>query len=285
MAKNLEQFIKTIKTTNIVPSYYYTDYQRVEEHLASFRSVVSKLDRVESSGEFINKFTECYNEDNNNIEVTPLFTGVRPDKMIVLNDEGKHVEKFNSTNVTISEAIGFLKEVGFLERIDEYKGIDLPSYFFGVNVGLDSNGRKNRGGKQMERLVGSYIKPIFNENEFKEQATIKDVNKKLGTALNWEGKKEKRIDLVIYANSKIYFIETNFFNSSGSKTDINTRFINLNTQVKNLSDNSVFILITDGLGLIKAKTELEDVINNIEHVYNIDDLENGLISKIKNNEI
>ena len=285
MSKTYDEFTSTIKRTNIKPSYYYTDYQRVATHIENFKDVITKLGVVSSSSEFIERFRDIYNKKESSIEVTTLFTGVRPDKMVVLSDDGNYVEKFNSDNVNFDEAIKFLDEVGFLERVDQYSPLDLPSYFFGVNVGLDSNGRKNRGGYQMEHLVGSYIKHHFNPNEFLEQANYKDVNRKFQTIFTQNEKKVKKYDFVIHTNDKYYFIETNFFNASGSKTDINTRFINLERKTKELGDNVVFILITDGQGLLSALTELEDVINDIEHVYNIDDMEKGLFEKLKMNKI
>ena len=44
--------------------------------------------------------------------------------------------------------------------------------------------------------------------------------------------------------------------------------------------NFLFIWITDGQGWKNAKSNLKEIFNEMENIYNINDLENGIISKI-----
>ena len=176
MSKTVEDFFTTIKQSNIIPSFYYTNYQRVAEHMEMFEELLDRLPEVSSKEEFVNAMRNEYIKDNNIILIVPLFTGVRPDKLRVLNDQGKTVEKFSADSISFEDGMDFLEEVGFLERISENAPFNLKSYFFGVNVGLDSNGRKNRSGEQMEKIVGSYLKGA--EKDFTPQADINKVNKK-----------------------------------------------------------------------------------------------------------
>lgn len=55
--------------------------------------------------------------------------------------------------MSAEEALSFLKESGFLELVSNRNIKSIPDYFIGVEVGLDSNGRKNRSGTSMENLV------------------------------------------------------------------------------------------------------------------------------------
>ena len=272
MSKTFEDFWATLKSTNIKPSFYYTNYQVVAKHLHEFENLLNILGTINSKKEFVEIMRTQYDIDHSIIRIVPLFTGVRPDKLVVL-EKGKIVSKFNAENVSFDEAMDFLKEVGFIERISEMAPFNLKSYFFGVNVGLDSNGRKNRSGKQMEIIVGTHLKGA--NKDFIEQANIKKVNKKWGTKFIDTNKKKKKFDFVVKGEKNFYFIETNFFNSSGSKTDINTRFVALEPYLKNISNEIKFIVITDGKGL--QKTEVEDLIKSLDNVWNIDDLENDIL--------
>ena len=50
-------------------------------------------------------------------------------------------------------------------------------------------------------------------------------------------------------------------------------------ELKNIKNFS-FIWITDGQGWKNAKSNLKETFNEMENIYNINDLENGIISKI-----
>ena len=50
-----------------------------------------------------------------------------------------------------------MRETGLFELLENHIINNLYDYVLGVEVGLDSNGRKNRGGHLMEELVEEYI--------------------------------------------------------------------------------------------------------------------------------
>ena len=275
--KTFQGYIESLKLTNIQPSYYYTDYQKIVKYTKDFEVVINKLGLVENSKDFIDKMKLIYQEDNDTINIIPLFCAVRPDKLVVLKD-GKYVEKFASESVSFDEAMEFLKEVGFFELLDDINNFDIKSYFYGVNVGLDSNARKNRGGKQMEELVNSYLVAVENINYIK-QCNFDRINENFGTSFSSPKKKKKKFDFAIFSNDVLYLIETNFFNTSGSKTDVNTRFQNLKEDLEDMDETICFILITDGNGIKKASKEIEDIYDEL-NVFNISDLENGLFKTI-----
>lgn len=279
--KTFEEFINTIQETNIQPSFYYTNYQKVAKQLHDFEDLLARLGMVNSVEDFKNKISAEYKISKAVIQIIPLFTAVRGDELVVLSDDGKKVYKFDENNVSLDEALDFLGVVGFYDKLD--KPLHLYSYYFGVEVGLDSNARKNRSGQQMAKVVGSYIKNLKNI-DYDDECNIDAISKKWEIRISQENAKKKKFDFIIKVKNTIIFIETNFFNKSGSKTSINAAFENLQMRIKNLSisDNykKMFILITDGAGLKKAMTEIKDVFNHIEFILNIDDLKNGALSEI-----
>ena len=164
---------------------------------------------------------------------------------------------------------------------------NLYDYVLGIEVGLDSNGRKNRGGHLMEDLVEKYIKEsgfIKEVNYFKEMY-LDDIEKRWNIDLsNLSGNNvsTKRFDFVIKTSKQIYLIETNFYASSGSKLNETARSYEMLAKKAKEIDGITFIWITDGLGWHDAKNNLKETFNELETMYNINDLENGTLKQVLN---
>jgi type II restriction enzyme len=152
----------------------------------------------------------------------------------------------------------------------------------GIETGLDSNGRKNRGGHQMENLVEKYIQAAGferNVNYFKEMY-LKDIEKKWNidlSALSNHGKAAKRFDFVIKTESQIYGIETNFYGSGGSKLNETARSYKMLAQEADTIDGFTFVWFTDGSAWKKAKGNLRETFEVMDTIYSIDDIENGVM--------
>ena len=162
---------------------------------------------------------------------------------------------------------------------------NLVDYATGVETGLDSNGRKNRGGHLMEDLVESFIKKAgFQKDKtyFKEMK-IKEIEDKFNIDLSEisnKGKTVKRFDFVIKTEDKVYGIETNFYASSGSKLNETARSYKQIAQEAHRINNFKFVWFTDGKGWIDARNNLEETFEVMEYIYNIKDLEDGIITKV-----
>lgn len=88
--------------------------------------------------------------------------------------------------------------------------------------------------------------------------------------------KNKKFDFVVEHNEMTYFIETNFFNNSGSKIDAEAhRLIEISKNI-NKSDKYRFLYITDGKGWLSTKSEFKQVIQDIDYIYFIDDLKTNI---------
>lgn len=162
---------------------------------------------------------------------------------------------------------------------------NLIDYATGVETGLDSNGRKNRGGHLMEDLVESYIKKAGferNVSYFKEMY-IRDITRNWGidlSAISDRGRSEKRFDFVIKTEAMVYGIETNFYAGGGSKLNETARSYKTLAMESNTIDGFSFVWFTDGKGWNSARHNLEETFDIMDHIYNIKDLENDIISKV-----
>lgn len=78
----------------------------------------------------------------------------------------------------------------------------------------------------------------------------------------------------------IYGIETNFYGSSGSKLNETARSYKTLANEAAAIDGFTFIWFTDGKGWTDARHNLEETFDVMEHIYNIKDIEDGIIDTI-----
>ena len=162
---------------------------------------------------------------------------------------------------------------------------NLVDYATGIETGLDSNGRKNRGGHLMENLVESFIKKagfVKDKTYFKEMY-IHQITTKWGidlSAISNQGKMEKRFDFVVKTPTMIYGIETNFYGSGGSKLNETARSYKTLALETDAMNDFTFVWFTDGKGWTSARNNLEETYDVMEHIYNIKDLENDVITEV-----
>jgi type II restriction enzyme len=175
-----------------------------------------------------------------------------------------------------------MRKTGLFDLIGKHIINNLVDYATGVETGLDSNGRKNRGGHLMENLVESFIQKagfVKDENYFKEMC----IHQIIGrwsidlSAISNQGQMEKRFDFVVKTNDMIYGIETNFYSSGGSKLNETARSYKTLAQEADTIDGFTFVWFTDGKGWTSAQNNLKETFDVMEHIYNIEDLENDIV--------
>ena len=190
-------------------------------------------------------------------------------------------------NYSINDYVIFMRKTGLFDLLENHIINNLVDYVMGVEVGMDTNGRKNRTGDSMEDLVESYLikhgleknKTYFKEMKKSEIETKFNINL---DAISNNGKTEKRFDFVIYVNNHIYACECNFYGSSGSKLNETARsYKNLAIESK-IIPNFSFVWFTDGKGWNDAKHNLEETFDVLDTMYNLKDLENGILDKLLN---
>lgn len=179
---------------------------------------------------------------------------------------------------SMNDYIKFMRESGLFDLLQNHIINNLYDYVLEIEVGLDSNGRKNRGGHLMEDLVESYIIKAGYK---------KDIEKKWGldlSEMSGNDTSTKRFDFVIKTDYQVYVIETNFYSNGGSKLNETARSYKMLAQESKKVDGVTFIWFTDGTGCNSAKKNLEETFNELETMYNINDLENGILNNLKGTE-
>ena len=74
--------------------------------------------------------------------------------------------------------------------------------------------------------------------------------------------------------------ETNFYSSGGSKLNETARSYKTLAQEVDTIEGVVFVWFTDGNGWNSARHNLEETFDVMEHIYNISDMENGIINEV-----
>lgn len=219
------------------------------------------------------------------LKCIPILLAVRSREIYTIDSDGEYLFNFAKQNYSIDEYIMFMRKTGLFSLISEHLINNLVDYVTGVEVGLDSNGRKNRGGHLMENLVESYlIKAGFRRGvDYFKEMYISDIEKKWSmnlSSISNQGKAEKRFDFVVKKGGTVYGIETNFYTGGGSKLNETARsYKTIALEAKEI-DGFAFVWFTDGQGWKSARHNLEETFDVMEHIYCINDLEKGIMSKL-----
>ena len=284
MERNFTKWLSGFRVS-IANCGYYVDFEKVHRNVNKIKIELNILNSLIGSKNIEKDFENLLTKYPEVLKCIPLLLAVRANEIYTVDTDGEFIYNFKNQNYSVEKYKIFMKKTGLFDLLENHIINNLVDYATGVETGLDSNGRKNRGGHLMENLVESYIvKAGFEKNKtyFKEmyihQITDKwDIDL---SAISNSGKMEKRFDFVIKTDDMIYGIETNFYASGGSKLNETARSYKQLAQEADTIDGFTFVWFTDGLGWKSARNNLEETFDIMENIYNIDDMENGIISEV-----
>lgn len=224
------------------------------------------------------------------VPVLPLLLAIR-DKSIKIADvsgdiEYRFIKKHKYSEEEIKRIVNFIDKSGLLKFIADKNVKNLVDYATGVEVGLDTNARKNRSGTAMETLAEVYVKSICEKNGYKylAQATADKIEKEFGYNVPTD-KSDRHFDFAIKTLNKIYLLEVNYYGGGGSKLkSVAGEFKSLFNLVK--SDPKIgFVWITDGRGWLTALRPLTETFNATDFVLNLSMLKDGILEDILTKEL
>ena len=264
---------------------YYIDFKKVYKNVDSIKIELNILNSLIGSKNIESDFENLIAKYPETLKCIPILLAVREYEIFAGENGDVKLYTFDKQINTVEEYKLFMKKTGLFELLSNHIINNLYDYVTGVETGLDSNGRKNRGGHQMEDLVESYIqKAGFKRdvNYFKEMY-VSDVSRKWNidlSAVSNQGKMEKRWDFVVKTDNCIYLIETNFYGSGGSKLNETARsYKTIATEMKNVN-GAKFVWFTDGAGWKSAARNLEETFDVLDDIYSINDMQNGIMGEI-----
>ncbi|MGI6438689.1 MAG: type II restriction endonuclease [Sphaerochaetaceae bacterium] len=279
MSRDFDKWLKGFKES-ISGYQYYVDFEKVVNNVDQIKIELNILNSLIGSTDIENEFEAIISRYPETLKCIPILLAVRYQELYAQDPDGAFLYNFKEQNQTISQYKIFMRKTGLFDMLSKHLVNNLVDYVLGVETGLDSNGRKNRGGKQMETLVENYLIEaglVSNENYFKEMTTsdIKETFNVDIALLSNQGKSIKRFDFVVYTGSEVYAIETNFYTSGGSKLNETARSYLMLGKSSVEIDGFNFMWITDGKGWISARENLREAFDQLKYVFNIKDMEDG----------
>lgn len=271
--QEFEIFMSQLLDTNANLAFY-TDFQKCSANVRSIEIKLNTLNYLIGKTNIEQAIRDLWNNDPKVFSVLDILIAVRTnDKKMALNDNGvaQYISKYFET---VEGVITFMKQTR-LEDVFINKQIkSLVDYVFGVEVGLDTNARKNRSGHLMEGLIAeTFTKAGIDFRQEVYSTDYPSITKVLG-------EDKKRFDFVLETPNKTYLTEVNFYSGGGSKLNEVARSYSELAPKVNSVNGFDFVWITDGKGWNSAKNKLEEAYYVIPSVYNLTTIKE-LIKKLK----
>jgi type II restriction enzyme len=252
---------------------YFTDFDKIKQNINRISIKLYQLNYLIGKDDLKSAIIELFDENSKVFEVLDILIAVRKNKNAKTFNNDGDIVLLDSYFETPEKIFEFIEETGLGDVFRNKNVTNLVDYVFGVEVGLDTNARKNRGGENMSKAVSLqfdrdkiFYKKEVNSTEFPEITSL--------------GADLKRFDFAIKTKVKTYLIETNFYNGGGSKLNEVARAYSDVAPKINQYPEFEFVWITDGQGWKSAKNKLEEAFSIIPSIYNLTTLGN-FIEKIK----
>ena len=286
MKRNFNEWLSKFKYS--ISAYtYYVDFQKVYTNVDKIKIELNILNSLIGSKKIEEDFENIILKYPDTLECIPILLAVRAHEIYVHDELNEYLFQFDKMVYSISDYKKFMRKTGLFDLLQNHIINNLYDYVLGVEVGLDSNGRKNRGGHLMENLVESYIKKagyVKGVNYFKEMY-LDQIEERWNvdlSAMSADHISSKRFDFVIKTANQIYVIETNFYGGKGGGSKLNetARSYKMLAQEAENVDGVTFMWITDGTAWKSARRNLEETFNTLDTIYNLDDLEHGVLKNL-----
>ena len=265
---------------------YYTDFPKVYENVSKLKIELNILNSLIGSSTIEDDFKAILARYPEVTKAIPILLAKRETEIKVIDAHDTYIFNFVKMNYSADQYALFMRNTGLFDLLQKHVINNLIDYVLGVEVGMDTNGRKNRTGDAMEDLVESYLikAGLIKDKTYFKEMYKSEVERRFGldlSAISNQGKTEKRFDFVfIGAMGEVYACECNFYSGGGSKLNETARsYKALALESKDIAHFN-FVWFTDGIGWNSASHNLEETFDVLDNLYNIKDLEEGIIEKL-----
>ncbi len=282
MSRDFNKWLSTFRIS-IADYKYYIDFEKVHNNINNIKTELNILNSLIGSKNIENEFEILVKRYPEILKCIPILLAVRANEINAIDEDGEYVYSFKKINYSTEQYKVFMNKTGLFDLLQNHIISNLVDYATGVETGMDSNGRKNRGGHLMENLVERHIKKagfIKDKTYFKE-LKIHQIEKMFNidlSAISNNGKTVKRFDFVVKTKEMIYAIETNFYSGGGSKLNETARSYKQIAQEADKINGFTFVWVTDGIGWKDARNNLEETFDALDTIYNIKDMEDGIMN-------
>lgn len=263
---------------------YFVNWNKVFDNTREIEATLNIMNYLLGKDDFDKEFRYLANKYPEIMQMIPVLivrNGAKSSEYHVVTVNGASLteEAFKFTKALPSEsdieqAIMFIKSSGLI-RIFNQDGVhNLVDYVLGVEAGLSSNGRKNRGGDAMENVCDALLAGM--DLDYIKQASALDIKNKFGNEL--VGMEGRRFDFATKLNGQLFVIEVNCYSSGGSKLDKTASdFRGLQDELRG---QATFVWLTDGQGWLKARNPLRKAFDHNDFILNIEMINKGALDEV-----
>lgn len=279
--RDFDRWLATFRES-IATYSYYTDFGKVIANANAIRRQLCLMNSLLGTGDrFDAEFESLARDYPEILQCIPILLASRNKTIPVQTAEAFLVFDFKRPNLALRHYTAFMRNTGLADLIGRRLVASLVDYVFGVEAGLDSNARKNRGGHLMEDLVEVFLKDAHLAPQKEVYASALESAYGLDLSpLSNDGKTEKRFDFVVETGRAIYAIETNFYAANGSKLNETARSYKTLALESRAIPHFRFVWFTDGQGWWGARNNLRETFDVLPDLYCIHDLEQGVAKRI-----
>lgn len=276
-----DTFIETNHTYD-----FFVNWTKVAQNRNTFKYEVALLRSLQKSSNPTTDFRNLLGRYPEVIKVIPILLACREGIIKVLNSIEPDIEykifdfsKGSYGPEEIERVVQFTQKTGLLDMLCQMESA--TDYLLGVEVGLDTNARKNRSGLFLEKMVKEVIQDLTYRNPnfvCVEQKNFGYIENKYNVSIP-STLRNRKFDYIVINNSKATNIEVNFFGGTGSKPgEIVSSYINRGEVLS--SAGWKFVWLTDGEGWKAMRNSLHVGVEHIAYVINAYFMRKGLLEKI-----
>lgn len=280
----VDLFMDTLVETNRTYDFF-VDWEKVHRNVDTLKVEIGILSSVVGTRQPIAELRTVLKRYPEAAKAIPILVAVRDKQFKVLEDieaDSKYAEfdfgKVSYPDTEIETLINFCNRTGIIALLTSLN--TLRDYVSGVEVGLDTNARKNRSGTSMERLISPLLESLAKEHNLNliSQKTFSYLQQKYSLKIP-PALKNRRFDIVLLGERANINIEANFYGGGGSKPEeIVESYITRNNELHR--SNWQFIWVTEGQGWRSMRNQIERAFEEIDYVLNIEFIHRGLLATI-----
>lgn len=280
------QITSTFKEKGILLWDYFVNWEKVHKNIKPIEIELNILNVLIGKEDVEKEVYKLIKEYPQVIKAFPFLIAFRDNQVSMLTDVTHFLYKDYDFKARLlsdedcKDLATFFMKSGLGDLVKDKRVKNLVDYVTGVEVGLDSNGRKNRGGTMMENIVETFVKSACEELglQYMSQANAKKIKAEWGISIQVD-KSSRNLDFAINKNGKLYFIECNFYGGGGSKLKSTaTEYVNMNAYWN--AQNITFIWVTDGAGWKSTLKPLREYFDKADYLLNLEMLKNNCLLKI-----
>lgn len=281
----------TFKEKGILLWDYFVNWEKVYKNVKPLEKELNLLNVLIGKDNVAQEVYELIKEYPQVIKAFPFLIAFRDTQVSMLTDVTNFQYKdydFKSRELTDADCqdlATFFMKSGLGNLVQDKRVKNLVDYVTGVEVGLDSNGRKNRGGTLMENIVENFVKKACDELglQYMSQANAKKIKDQWGISIQVD-KSSRNLDFAINKNGQLYFIECNFYGGGGSKLKSTaTEYVKMNEYWN--AQNITFIWVTDGAGWASTLRPLREYFDKADYLLNLEMLKSKMLFNVISDEM